>query len=116
MNGNEARAERADDRRLTSLIGLCRRAGRLGCGTEKILAVLKAGGAALVLLASDPSERTRKLLTDKCASGGVCLLVLPLTKAELGHACGLDELSGCAVTDPGFAKAIAALAGETQSE
>ncbi len=108
--------EETGKRRLTSLIGLCRRAGRLGCGTEKVLAALKTGGAALVLLAQDPSERTRKQLTDKCASGGVTLLALPLTKAEMGRACGLDELSACAVKDPGFAKAIAALAGETQSE
>lgn len=115
MKNSEIQSEETRKSRLTSLIGLCRRAGRLGCGAEKIQAALKTGGAALLLLASDPSDRTRKQLTDKSAFRGVKTITLPLTKAELGHACGVDELSGCVVTDSGFARAIAALAGEAQS-
>lgn len=103
-----------EKQRLTSLIGLCRRAGRLGCGSEKIVADLTKGNVALVLLSCDCSERTRKQITDKCASHKVRLLALPLNKAELGKACGLTELSGCSVTDNGFAKAIAALAESAQ--
>ena len=97
--------------RLASMIGLCRRANRLGCGVDTIKDTLKTGRAHLVLLSSDPSERTRKQLCDKCATARVELLPIPLTKEELGRACGMTELSACAVTDPEFAKAIRALAG-----
>ncbi len=97
--------------RLASMIGLCRRANQLGCGVDTIKDTLKTGRAHLVLLSSDPSERTRKQLCDKCATARVELLPIPLTKEELGRACGMTELSACAITDPEFAKAIRALAG-----
>ena len=101
----------ADTARLASMIGLCRRAGRLGCGTDKVTGALKTGGVYLVLLVRDPSGRTRKVVTDKCAFRKVRLIELPLTREELGAACGMASLSACAVTDPNFATAIAALAG-----
>ena len=97
--------------RLASMIGLCRRAGRLGCGVETVTDAIKTGRARLVLLVSDPSDRTRKLVCDKCASGKTPLVLLSMTKEELGAACGMAELSACAVTDSQFAHAIAALAG-----
>lgn len=101
----------AQSARLASMIGLCRRANRLGCGVDMIKDALKTGRAELVLLSSDPSERTRKQLKDKCATAHVELIPVPLTKAELGAACGMAELSACAILDPSFAKAIRALAG-----
>lgn len=101
----------ANGPRLASMIGLCRRANRLGCGVDTIKDALKTGRAHLVLLASDPSERTRKQLSDKCATAHVELIPIPLTKEELGRACGMMELSACAVMDPEFAKAIRTLAG-----
>ena len=103
--------EGVDTARLASMIGLCRRAGRLGCGTDKVTGALKTGGVYLVLLARDPSARTRKVVTDKCAFRGVQLIEVPLTREQLGAACGMASLSACAVTDPNFASAIAALAG-----
>ena len=101
----------ANGPRLASMIGLCRRATRLGCGVDMIKDALKTGRVRLVLLASDPSERTRKQLSDKCATACVELLSVPLTKEEMGAACGMAELSACAVMDPEFAKAIRTLAG-----
>ena len=97
--------------RLASMIGLCRRANRLGCGVDTIKDALKTGRAHVVLLASDPSDRTRKQLCDKCRTAGVELIPVSLTKEELGRACGLMELSACAVLDAEFAKAIRTLAG-----
>ena len=97
--------------RLASMIGLCRRAGRLGCGTDNVTGALKTGGVYLVLLALDPSPRTRKVVTDKCSFRSVPLIEVPLSKEQLGAACGMAELSACAVTDPNFASAITALAG-----
>lgn len=93
------------------MIGLCRRAGRLGCGVEAVYDALKTGRAVLVLMAADPSDRTRKQITEKCAHYGAACHTLTLTKEELGRAAGLDSLSACAVTDPQFARAIVPLAG-----
>ena len=104
-------AEGADTARLASMIGLCRRAGRLGCGTDKVTGALKTGGVYLVLLAQDPSARTKKVVTDKCAFRSIPLIEVPLTRDALGAACGMASLSACAVTDQNFASAIAALAG-----
>ena len=72
--------------RLASMIGLCRRANRLGCGVDTIKDALKTGRAHVVLLASDPSDRTRKQLSDKCRTAGVELIPVSLTKEELGRA------------------------------
>ena len=104
-------SEGVNTARLASMIGLCRRAGRLGCGTDTVTGALKTGGVCLVLLASDPSERTVKVITDKCAYRKVPLIKVPLTREQLGAACGKAALSAVAVTYQNFATAIAALAG-----
>lgn len=108
---NTQSAKGSNSARLVSMIGLCRRANRLGCGVDMIKDALKTGRVRLVLLASDPSQRTRKQLSDKCATARVELLSTSLTKEEMGAACGMAELSACAVMDPEFAKAIRTLAG-----
>ncbi len=108
---NENDTKGVDIARLASMIGLCRRAGRLGCGTDIVTGALKTGGVHLVLLAKDPSARTKKVVSDKCAFYKTDLIEIPLTREELGAACGKAPLSAVAVSDPNFASAIAALAG-----
>lgn len=112
MKRNPITAGNTGTARLASMLGLCRRAGRLGCGVDAVTDALKTGRAPLVLLASDASERTRKQITDKCAAARARLIPVSMTKAELGTACGLDELSVCSVSDPNFLSAIAAIAGQ----
>ncbi|MBE6561228.1 MAG: 50S ribosomal protein L7ae [Ruminococcaceae bacterium] len=111
MNTEKSTAKAADTARLASMIGLCRRANRLGCGTEAVYGALKTGRAHLVLLASDASERTRRQTANKCTFYKIPLVALPVTKEELGRMSGGGETSACAVTDPNFAQAISALAG-----
>ena len=112
---NPKNAPAADSARLASMIGLCRRANRLGCGAEAVYGALKTGRAYLVLTASDASPRTRKQTESKCAFYRIPHLSLPLTKAELGRMSGGGEVSVCAVTDPHFADALSSLAGEKES-
>ena len=97
--------------RLASMIGLCRRANRLGCGAAAVTDAIKTGRARLVLLSMDASERTKKQIRDKCAYRSVPLCPLPFPGKWLGAACGMAELSACAVLDPEFARALQALAG-----
>ena len=52
--------------KLKGLIGLCRAAGGVACGTDAALQEIRRGRAKFVLIASDASDRTRKQLTDKC--------------------------------------------------
>ena len=111
MSNKQQNVGEASSARLASMIGLCRRAGRLGCGTDKVVSALKTGGVYLVLLSEDPSARTEKEVRDKCAFRKVPLLPVPLTREGLGRAAGKPPLSAVAVTDGNFAKAIAALAG-----
>ena len=111
MNTQNMTANAADPARLASMIGLCRRANRLGCGTEAVYGALKTGRAHLVLLASDASARTCKQVRNKCAFYAVPLACPPFTKEELGRMSGGGETSAIAVTDPQFANAISALAG-----
>ncbi len=108
---NETVSGETGNARLASMIGLCRRAGRLGCGVDRVQDALKAGRASLVLLASDPTDRSAKQVTDKCRHAGVPLLALPMTGEAIGRACGIGRVTAAAVGDPGFARAIAALAG-----
>lgn len=112
MKTEKRMAGKTGTARLASMLGLCRRAGQLGCGVDAVTDALKTGRVPLVLLASDPSERTRKQITDKCAAAHARLIPIAMTKEELGAACGLDELSVCSVSDPNFVTAIAAIAGQ----
>ncbi len=119
MKQKEAAAPRAAENktegvnipRLASMIGLCRRAGRLGCGTDTVTGALKTGEVCLVLLCTDSSARTQKTVRDKCAYYGVPLIEIPLRREALGAAVGKAPLSAVCVQDPNFANAIMALAG-----
>ena len=62
------------NQRLLSALGLCRKAGKLICGTPLICDALRsAKKPCAVIMASDNSENTQKKLSDKCAFYGVPL-------------------------------------------
>ena len=51
---------------LLGSLGLCRKAGRLLHGHDRVLEAVLSGKVALVLLAQDASERTARHLRDAC--------------------------------------------------
>lgn len=67
---------------LLGALGLCRKAGALLWGADRVQEAVSAGKAQLVLLASDASPRTRSRFLQACARGAP-LRTLPLTGAEL---------------------------------
>ena len=75
-------------------MGLCRAAGGVVCGVDAALAEVRHGRAKFVLVASDASERTRKQLTDKCATYQVEILVGKRDSAALARLFG--RRSACA--------------------
>ena len=96
--------------RLLSLLGLCRRAGKLACGAKDTADAIRARRVRLVLLASDASGRTSKMMEDKCAWGRVRLVRICADRAALGAACGIPEMSACGIADEGFSRSVLSLA------
>jgi ribosomal protein L7Ae-like RNA K-turn-binding protein len=88
-----------------SLLGLCRRAGRLAWGEEKSLKSIREKRAHLVLLAVDASGNTRKRIMDKCVFYSIAYVSFS-TLSELGAVTGADARAVVSVLDKGFAAAI----------
>ena len=77
---------------ILSLLGLCRRAGKLTIGNDAVVEDTKNGTAKLVILTRDISANTRKKLTK-----------------ELGFALGRRLAAVVAVCDDGFAAKLTTL-------
>ena len=93
--------------KLTGLLGISRRAGRLTTGFDAVKGLIGEGKAALVMLASDLSEKTHKELRFAVGDKKIPIRRMPLTKEETGAACGLKKPVGVLATDDnGFAKAM----------
>ena len=91
--------------KILSLVGLATRAGKTASGefcTEK---EVKTGRAALVIVAGDASENTKKKFRDMCEFYEVPIYFYK-DKDTLGHAMGKEFRASLAVTDTGFAKGI----------
>ena len=99
----------ADDPKLLSLLGMCRRAGKLSCGHDGAIGSVRSRDAKLCLLSSDSSQRLRKETEREASFGGrdIPVAVLDSTSEEIGHA-GLRS-AVLAVNDEGFARTMLGL-------
>lgn len=100
----------ADDSKLLSLLGMCRRAGKLSCGHDGAIGSVRSRDAKLCLLSSDSSQRLRKETEREASFGGrdIPVAVLDSTSEEIGHAAGLRS-AVLAVNDEGFARTMLGL-------
>ena len=71
-----------DQHPLAGALGLCRKAGALLWGSDRVAEAVQAGKAKLVLLTADASPRTRERIARAC-QGSVPCRGLPLTSADL---------------------------------
>lgn len=88
-----------------SLISLATKAGKTASGefcTEK---EVKTGRAALVIVAGDASDNTKKKFKNMCEFYQVPIYFYQ-DKVSLGHAMGKEFRASLAVLDEGFAKGI----------
>lgn len=86
---------------------MSRRAGKLTTGFDAVERLLKSGKADMVLTASDLSAKTEKELRFAARGREERIVSLPIDKAGLGRALGLDKPVGVlALCDKGFAAAI----------
>lgn len=91
--------------RVMGLISLATKAGKTASGefcTEK---EVKTGRAALVIVADDASENTKKRFKNMCDFYKVPIYFYK-DKDTLGHAMGKEFRASLAILDEGFAKSI----------
>lgn len=91
------------------LLGMMRRANALIPGEDKAGDTVKAGKAKLLLLSNDASENAARRAEHLSEGRRVLTVPLPFDRGELGSAIGLGSCAMAAVTDPGFADALAKL-------
>lgn len=94
-----------DNQKLLTLLGFCRKAGKLVVGTERVTELVKSGGYCLVMLAEDISEKTEKELAFEAKNRRAVIIRLSCTIEQVAHATGTTA-GVVATADEGFCKAI----------
>lgn len=88
-----------------SLISLATKAGKTVSGEFSTEKEVKSGKAALVIVADDASDNTKKKFQNMCDFYKVPIYFYR-DKDTLGHAMGKEFRASLAVLDAGFAKGI----------
>lgn len=88
-----------------SMIGLATKAGKTASGEFCTEEEIKTGRAALVIVAGDASDNTKKKFRNMCEYYEVPICFYA-DKDTLGHAMGKEFRASLAVLDTGFAKGI----------
>lgn len=92
--------------RVSSLIGIARRAGKVAAGNAQVEAMLKKREGFLLIMAEDAFGAQKKY--SQWAGDLRLPVLISGTKEELGNAIGLSPRSVVLILDQGFAKAILA--------
>ena len=91
--------------KVLSLIGLATKAGKTASGEFLTEREVKSGKAALVIVAGDASENTKKKFRNMCDYYKVPIYFYE-DKDTLGHAMGKEFRASLAILDEGFAEGI----------
>ncbi len=94
-----------NEKRIRSLLSIAAKAGKTAGGTEMTIDKVRKGRAAVVLFGTDSSDRTKKVITDKCGYYEVPAYEFS-TKESLGRSIGRKDLSAVAVTDENIGREI----------
>ena len=92
---------------ILSMIGICRKAGKIEPGEEPVDAAVRARDARLLLLAADAADNTSRRCAHFAEVGQCLWLRIPESKYELGRALGRGSCAILAITDTGLALAVA---------
>ena len=93
--------------RALSLLGLCKKAGRLTSGVPLVCDAIREGHVRLVVYAAGAAENSIKRVTDKAKSYHTEALAIDTTPEALGRAVGKSgAVAAVGVTDAGFAGAL----------
>ena len=99
------------DKRIVSMIGLCRRASLLVSGEYSCEKALQAGKAKLILVSQDASNNTKEKFMNKSAYYKVPICFCG-SKEELGSAVGKEFRAVVIIMDINFSKKIQLLVEE----
>ena len=91
--------------KVLSLIGVATKAGQTASGEFMTEREVKTGRAALVIVAGDSSDNTKKKFRDMCEFYKVPIYFYG-DKDTLGHAMGKEFRASLAILDEGFAKGV----------
>ena len=94
-------------KRALGSLGLAMKSGRVRCGEETCVKLVRAGAASLILIDAAISDGSRKAVADACAFHQVPCRQIP--SGELGRAIGKPGRMVAAVTDKALAARLAAL-------
>lgn len=100
--------------RVLALVGLATKAGKTAGGEFMTERETKSGRAALVIVAEDASDNTKKKFRDMCEFYEVPIYFYG-DKDTLGHAMGKEFRASLAILDEGFAKGIQKLLGTKEN-
>ena len=89
------------------LLGLMRRARAVEPGTDGACDAVRDGKAKLLILSADVGDNARRKAENVSNGRRVLVQSVHYTRAELASAFGLADCSMAAVTDIGFANALA---------
>ncbi|MDR0936861.1 MAG: 50S ribosomal protein L7ae [Oscillospiraceae bacterium] len=92
--------------KILSFLGLCKKAGALETGEERVSLSQKKGKAKLILTASDAGENTLSKAAQIADWGKLPILTLPFTKDVIGAAVGTRACAILSVTTAAMAKAV----------
>ena len=106
---NEASGATMPQKKLLSLVGFAKKAGKLAVGCELTLSAVRSGRRApkLILLSSDCSENTKKRIQNTCTYYNVPYAFIDATGDALGKIAGKEtSVAVVGILDPGFAEAV----------
>lgn len=93
--------------RALSMLGICKKAGRLICGVPLVCDAMREGRVCLAVYVTGASENSVKRITDKARSHHTDALALDTTPEVLGHAVGKHgAVAAVGICDAGFAGAL----------
>lgn len=88
-----------------SLLGLCRRAGKLSMGHDMCKGAIRGKKACLCLVSCESSERVTEEFMTLCRDSGIKMFKLPLKIDEIHHLIGY-KAGVITVDDSGFAESV----------
>ena len=91
--------------KVLAYLGLATRAGKIQSGEFSTEKSVKAGKAAMVIMAEDASNNTKKKFTNMCTFYKVPIYIYG-TKETLGASIGRELRASLALEDTGFCNAI----------
>ncbi len=102
-----------DTKKALSMIGLCKKAGRIVSGVPIVCDAMRDGKVSLTVYAAKAAENSVKRITDKAKSYETEVAALDVSPEELGHAIGkTGAVAAVGIIDAGFAAAIKKIISE----